>query len=135
MRATISRVTWAAVISLTCALLTPDIGQHAQPILAHDFANLGLRPAGAFHCSSQIGKVAYPAYPNRVDDIAERARYPPPIPLVMANILEKRIILILGEVGPDPNILLTRDADHVVHRRDVILDGRVVFPGEEGRET
>ena len=61
-----------------------------------------------------------------------RAGYPPPVSFVMANILEKGIILILGEVGPDPNILLTRDADHVVDRRDIILDGRVVAP-ERGR--
>jgi len=45
----------------------------------------------------------------------------------MANILEKGIILILGEVGPDPNILLPHDTDHVVDRRDVILDGEL-FP-------
>jgi len=52
----------------------------------------------------------------------------------MANILEKGIILILGEVGPDPNILLPHDTDHVVDRRDVILDGRVVSSGEKGRK-
>ena len=82
----------------------------------------------------RLGKSPILRSPAGVDDIAERAGYPPPLSLVMANILEKGIILILGEVGPDPDIILARDADHVVDRRNVILDGRLVSPGEEGRK-
>src|SRR6516162_710972 len=110
-------------------LFTPSIIQHAQPILAHNLSDFGVRPASPFHSGGQIGKVAEPAHPRRIDDIAERSRYPPSISLVMANILEKGIILILGEVGPDPNILFPGNVDHVVDRSDVILDRRVVSSG------
>src|SRR5262249_43277604 len=103
-------------------------------IFTHNLADFGLRPAGAIHGSGQIGKVADPAHPRRVDDIVERAGYPPPMSVVMANILEKIFILILGEVGPDPDIVLARNTDHVLYRREIILDGRIVSPGEEGRK-
>ena len=51
----------------------------------------------------------------------------------MANIFEEDMILVLGEIGPDPDIVLTRNADHIVDRR-IILDGRVVSSAEEGRK-
>src|SRR5882672_2545066 len=52
----------------------------------------------------------------------------------MANIFEEGIILALGEVCPDPDMVLARNADHVVDRRDVIFDGRVISSSEEGRK-
>jgi hypothetical protein len=115
-------------------LLTPNIGEEAQPILAHNLANLGLWPTFVFHRSGQIGKIAECAHPRRVHDVAQRTRHAPPISLVMANIFEEGIILALGEVGPDPDMVLARNADHVVDRRDVILDGRVISSSEEGRK-
>jgi hypothetical protein len=70
-----------------------NISEEAQPILAHNLMNLGLRPTFVFHCSGQIGKIAECTHPRRVHDVAQRTRHPPPISLVMANIFEEGIIL------------------------------------------
>jgi hypothetical protein len=53
-------------------LLTPNISEEAQPILAHNLANLGLWPTFVFHCSGQIGKIAECAHPRRVHDVAQK---------------------------------------------------------------
>ena len=53
-------------------LLNPNLGQKAQPILAHHFADLRFRPACVLHRGGQIGKVTDSAHPRRVHDLAER---------------------------------------------------------------
>jgi hypothetical protein len=49
------------------------------------------------------------ADPCRVHDFPERTGYPPSISFVMANILKKGVVLILGEVRPDAYIVLAGD--------------------------
>jgi hypothetical protein len=57
-------------------LLNPNLGQKAQPILAHHFADLRFRPACVLHRGGQIGKVTDSAHPRRVHDLAAIPRQP-----------------------------------------------------------
>ena len=107
-------------------LLAPNLSKEAQPVLAHRFADLGFWPTCLFHSSRQVGKFTKRAYPCRVHDLAKRTGDAPSVSLVVAYILEERVVLTLRKVGADPDIVLAGDADHVVDGGDVILDRRLV---------
>ena len=53
----------------------------------------------------------------------------------MAYVLEKRIVLVLREVGPDADIVLAGDADDVVNGSDVIVDELPRFRAPGRAET
>src|SRR5262249_11685100 len=99
-------------------LLTPNLCEEAQPVFAHYLANLGFRPAGAFHCGGQIGEFTECAYPCRVHYLAKRTGDAPSVSLVVAYIFEEGVVLVLREVGADPDIVLAgRCGSHSRWRR------------------
>ena len=127
---------WGAIVpaltSISCSKpygsqrsFPPHFPQEPQPVLTHDATDLLLGPPGFLHGPGESRKLADRTDPIWVlngFEMAELAR----LPFVVGQPIEKRLVLVLGEVGSDTDRLLARDAHDVINGGDVVVDGRGV---------
>lgn len=80
----------------------------------------------------QIGEFTKGADPFRVDDLAEAGQMAG-VTFVMGKPLEKGLILALGEVGADTDLILSHQVEDVFDGLDIVVDGGVNAVFQERR--
>src|SRR6516225_2823815 len=113
--------------------LSPHCAQHRHPVLSHDSADAGLRPAAALHGGGEIRQFADGAQPLRVKDFS-KAGQSPAVSLIMGDPLEEFLSVTLREIGSDAHALFTAQVDDILDRLDVILNVRLITALEERSE-
>src|SRR3954453_3726538 len=87
----------------------------------------------AFHGGGEVWPLANCPHPFGIYDLAE-LRQLSAITLVVRDPIEEWAAITLSEVGSDPHIFFSTDADDVLDCLDIIMNRRIASALQEGRE-